>query len=190
MQDHLQPKPNQIAERYRFYKRDRKTGETVADYIAILRKLSEHCEFGDKLEEYLRDRLVCGLNSERVQQKLLATQDLNLKKAMDIAIGFETASKEARSLQSSGGVDGERIDRLGAQFGSNRVGGQGFNQGRKECYRCGSLTHLANGCPFRNKECFGCGRKGHLKCKCQKSEGEEKKGKNSGKQVGRDPIGS
>ena len=105
----MQPNPNQIAERYRFFKRDRKTGETVAEYLAILRKLSEHCEFGEKLEEYLRDRLVCGLNSERVQQKLLATQDLDLKKATNIAIGFETASKEARSLQSSGNVDGEMI---------------------------------------------------------------------------------
>ena len=116
-----------------------------------------------------------------MQQKLLATQDLDLKKATNIAIGFETASKEARSLQSSRNVEGERIDRVGAQFSGVRGGGQGMNQGRKECYRCGSLTHLSNGCPFRNKECFGCGKKGHLKWKCHKPKGDEKKESKTGR---------
>ena len=39
MKDHLQPVPNKIAERFRFYKRDRKSGEIVSTYLAELRKL-------------------------------------------------------------------------------------------------------------------------------------------------------
>ena len=68
MKDHLQPAPNEIAQRFQFYKRDRKSGESVKAFIA------EHCKFGDKLNEYLRDRFVCGLNSERLQQQLLRKQ--------------------------------------------------------------------------------------------------------------------
>ena len=84
LKDHLQPAPNVIAERYRFNKRDRKHGESVNAYIAELRKYSEHCAFGGSLNEYLRDRFVCGLNSQPIQQKLLAVKDLDLTKALEM----------------------------------------------------------------------------------------------------------
>ena len=75
--DHINPKPNVIAQRFAFYKRDRRAGETVKDYIAELRRLSEHCEFAANLEENLRDKFVCGLNDGIVQQKLLALKKFN-----------------------------------------------------------------------------------------------------------------
>ena len=98
----MQPAPNVIAECYKFNKRDRKPGETVNAYIAELRKYSEHCAFGTGLNEYLRDRLVCGLNSQPIQQKLLVVKDLNLAKALDIAHSFETATKYANLLVGAG----------------------------------------------------------------------------------------
>ena len=93
MKDHLQPEPNQIAERFHFFKRDRKQGESVGDYIAELRRLSERCGFGEALNTYLRDRFVCGLASERIQQKLLTVKDLTLEVALSTARSFETASR-------------------------------------------------------------------------------------------------
>ena len=64
LQKHYAPKPLVIAERFHFHRRDQKSGESIAEYIAELRKLSIHCEFGDYLNQALRDRLVCGLRSE------------------------------------------------------------------------------------------------------------------------------
>ena len=66
LQEHLNPKPLVIAERFRFHHRNQQEGETVAQYMAALRKHSERCDFGDYLEQALRDRLVCGLRSEIV----------------------------------------------------------------------------------------------------------------------------
>ena len=60
---HLQPKPIFIAERYKFYQRKQETGESVAEFIATLRCLSEYYQFGAFLEEALRDRFVCGVCS-------------------------------------------------------------------------------------------------------------------------------
>ena len=54
-----------------------------------LRRLSIHCEFGDYLEQALRDRLVCGLLSQSTQKKLLAEADLTLAQALSIAQGTE-----------------------------------------------------------------------------------------------------
>ena len=55
LRDHLEPTPNIIAQRYHFYKRDRKNGEGVNEFIAELRRLSEHCGFGENIDDYLRD---------------------------------------------------------------------------------------------------------------------------------------
>ena len=44
-------------------------------YLAQLRRLTEHCEFRDNLKEALRDRLVCGILSVPIQKRLLAGKD-------------------------------------------------------------------------------------------------------------------
>ena len=49
--EHLSPKPSEIAERYRFHKRDQAAGESVTMYMAELRRLAIHCEFGDSLNK-------------------------------------------------------------------------------------------------------------------------------------------
>ena len=99
--EHLNPKPLVIAERFKFHHRNQKEGETVAQYMAALRKLTERCEFKDYLEEALRDRLVCGLRNEAVQRRLLSEKDLKLQTAYDIAVSMETASRQASELQAS-----------------------------------------------------------------------------------------
>ena len=60
-----------IAERYKFHQRAQKDGESVAQYLAALRKLAEKCEFGEFLDQALRDKLVCGIRNETIQRRLL-----------------------------------------------------------------------------------------------------------------------
>ena len=43
MKDHLKPKPLVIAERFKFYQRDQRDSETVAQHLAELHKLTEKC---------------------------------------------------------------------------------------------------------------------------------------------------
>ena len=57
---HYVPKPSVIVQRYKFNIRVRKTGESISTFVAEVPASSEHCEFGNTLEEMLRDRLVCG----------------------------------------------------------------------------------------------------------------------------------
>ncbi len=51
-------------QRFKFNSRKRQPNETVADYVAVLRELAQHCNYGDKLQEMLRDRLVCGIEAD------------------------------------------------------------------------------------------------------------------------------
>ena len=69
--DHLNPKPLVIAERFKFHNRKQQEGETVAQYMAALRKLTERCEFKDYLEEALRDQRNCA-ETTTVRERLEA----------------------------------------------------------------------------------------------------------------------
>ena len=76
VQDHYQPPPSESVQRYRFNIRLRKQGESIAAYVAELLGLAEYCNYGDSLNEMLRDRLVCGVTDQRVQRRLLTEADL------------------------------------------------------------------------------------------------------------------
>ena len=59
---HFDPKPSFIVQGFKFYNSSREKGESIATYVAALRGLAEHCEYGYSLNIMLRDRLVCGIN--------------------------------------------------------------------------------------------------------------------------------
>ena len=84
LSQHLSPKPLLIAERFRFHRRNQIQSESVSDFIATLKKMSEHCEFGGYITN--------------IQKKLLSTKDLSLRKALEIATAMETAIKDAAEL--------------------------------------------------------------------------------------------
>lgn len=134
---HFEPKPVVIAERFHFHRRAQAVGESIAEYLAELRRLSAHCDFKNYLDEALRDRLVCGLRSESIQRKLLAEVDLTLKRAVELAQGMEAAERNARALK--GGETA--IHRIA----TSRVTGP--------CYRCGQIGHAPNNCKFKAVNC-------------------------------------
>ena len=73
MKDHQNRKRNPIAERFIFNSRNRKLKENISNYMTELRRLSQYLQVwrfpGKKM---LRDRLVCGVNHEGTQQRLLS----------------------------------------------------------------------------------------------------------------------
>ena len=68
---HFDPKPLVIAERFHFHRRNQASSESISEYVAELRRLATHCEFGDYLEQALRDRLVCGIRHENTEAAVI-----------------------------------------------------------------------------------------------------------------------
>ncbi len=81
VQKHHNPTPSAIVQRFKFNSRVRRQGETISEFVAALRQLTEHCAFGKTLDDMLRDRLVCGINEGRLQRRLLAETTLSFSKA-------------------------------------------------------------------------------------------------------------
>ena len=63
LRDYFKPKKVVMAAKFHFHQRQQ-PGESVAMYLAELRKLAVPCEFGEALDEVLWDRLVCRLCNE------------------------------------------------------------------------------------------------------------------------------
>eukprot|EP00731_Ephydatia_muelleri_P012303 Em0006g1197a len=99
VKEHLAPAPSSIMQRYTFNARSQKEGESGAEFVAELRRIAQHCEFGTVLEDLLRDRLVCGLRDDRAQRRLLAESKLTFAKAFEIAQASELAEQGVRTLQ-------------------------------------------------------------------------------------------
>ena len=97
--DHFSPKPSEIVQRATFYSRSRKPGESIATFVTELCASAEHCNFGRSLDDMIPDRVVCGVNDDVIQKRLLAEGDkLTLTKALTLAQSYEIAVKDATTL--------------------------------------------------------------------------------------------
>ena len=169
MSEHYNPKPTPTVQRCLFNARSRKQGETVAKFIAELKRLTEYCEFGDRLDEMMRDRLVCGINEERWQKRLLAEPNLTYKKAIDIAQALETAEKNVKDISNGKDMPPPRIHHVGykererSQIHKPGVGGKEVTSSTSSysCYRCNG-SHKATECRFKEATCHYCGKLGHI----------------------------
>ena len=175
LQQHLSPKPLEIAERFRFYKRNQHEGETVLTYVADLKKLAAHCNFGANLNEALRDRLVCGLRNVQIQKRLLSEAKLKYSKALEIAVAMETAIHDASELQSEFHPEQPRVDKISDKSQTTPVLPPPPNPTANACYRCGGDSHVTHNCRFKDQTCYHCGKVGHIARVCRsKLQGKPK----------------
>ena len=176
LKQHFEPTRVVVAKRFRFYRRNQAAGETIAEFVAELRRLSTHCAFGAaQLEEALRDRLVCGLRSEAIQRKLLSVPELTFADALKTAQRMEAAEMNAQQLKGPDS-DSASIHRLATRRRPPVSG----SQEKKSCYRCGRKNHHHSVCPFKDAKCHFCGKLGHLATVCRaKKRAEQEKKKDS-----------
>ena len=102
LQKQLKPQKSALVARYEFDNRSRNAGETVSQYVAVLKHLATDCKFNDAMRlERLRDRLVSGIRDKRMMSELLKLklEDLTFDIAVAKCIAIEQSYKDVEALQ-------------------------------------------------------------------------------------------
>ena len=123
-----------------------------------------HCEFGDYLNQALKDRLVCSIRSENIQKYLLIKAGLTLTQAVELAQGIEAAHQNNPFMK--GKTEGP-ISKVTHEQRSANTGDKSEQHKRKKCYCCGKQGHAAAECQFKNFKCHKCGKIGHIAKVCR-----------------------
>ncbi|XP_074039513.1 uncharacterized protein [Leptinotarsa decemlineata] len=174
--NHLQPTPSEIAERYKFRQRKQEPSESIACYVAVLKKLSKNCNFGTNLETELRDQVVFGLKNDIIRQRLFQETNLTYVKAYDLAINLEAAEINSGMICTNNSVC--RIDTsrssadVSKEFKRDRPPSfredRAHRGGSNKCQHCGKRNHSSAVCFFKEAICRLCQKRGHISTVCKK----------------------
>lgn len=166
VQNHLNPKPSVIVSRFKFNSRNRTAGESISDYVVQLRKLAGKCEYGRTLNDMLRDRLVCGVNDDNIQVKLLAERDtMTFENALELALAMESAKQNARDIAVTETPKIHSMKETPQGYSRKVKNSSHQTKPLGKCFSCGG-PHLRHTCKFRDAECHKCHRKGHISKVC------------------------
>ena len=83
---------NETLERHKFFQRQQEEGESFDDFLTDIKLLGQNCNFCSTAmcyESLLRDRVVGGIMSDQVREKLLAVKKLTLEAAVEICRSAE-----------------------------------------------------------------------------------------------------
>ena len=74
--------------------------QSINEYVAQLRELTEFCEFGPFFDDALRDKFVIGLHpkNEAIQKREIKEAKLTFSKAIEIAVAMKTAAKDTKQV--------------------------------------------------------------------------------------------
>lgn len=184
---HFKVEVNSTFQRHLFRKMSQKEDESVSQFCARLRKAATTCDFGDTVEEHIRDQIVETCKSSRFRRKLLEKGNtLTLTKTLAEAANFEAV--EHRTKEMSQGTSQPEVNRVrtkaprhrhppssqsshGRQSNPSTYGRGTFRSANSEatsqqCHRCGKdKSHTT--CPAMGKECHQCKKKNHFKHMCK-----------------------
>ena len=155
LKNHHEPAPPKFTCRAKFDARTRLPGETMSQYVAALRNLSEYCEFGETLNDRLCEKFVTGLNNQEIQRKLLLEKNLTLQKAVQLATSMQQTSDAVKSLAPPS------VNVVQSVKKSSKLSGKQ----KPKCYRCNG-PHSPQQCKFKSASCFKCSKVGHIAKAC------------------------
>lgn len=173
--EYFVPQSNVIHERAIFNQRAQKAGESVEAYVRSLHDLAQHCDFGSKKDEHIRDRLVVGLADRNVSRDLQMKSQLTLAHAVSVARQAETVKENMKcQMEPAAAAVTHEVEHRGRRQvatgkGAVRSGNidPHSDSDMIKCKFC-NRKHARNRkvCFARNAECDNCKQKGHFAVCC------------------------
>ena len=141
--------------------------------------MAKKCEFGTLNDELIRDRIVCGIYSDRVRKQLLREAALTLSSAVMICMASEQSDKNSKLLQKETNVHyvktgGDKSSKH-KQKGWHDSKTQTEHKNSDVCYNCNTVhAHYRKSCPAYGKQCQNSMCYGHYATVCRKPKSAHK----------------
>ena len=161
------PKKNVTMERHKFNTRTQGSTELIDQFVTDLKNIANDCEFGDIKNDLIRDRIVCGTNSENVKKRLLREDKLTLAKAISICRAEEESVRQIQKMNEEQGNTVHVVKNKGKSKGA--TGGarpKEYSDKKFQCGKCG-LMHERRKCPAYGKLCHKCSKPHHFAKFCK-----------------------
>ena len=122
-------------------------------------------EFGDQVDDFIRDQVIDNGRSKRLRTKLLAERDLNLDRVIDLAGAMEASESQAAHISEGG----ERSYMVYGKKQSGRPTQQTVQKNQKRQPRHFQSNDSSSGSTQNSggNACTRCGRRGHTADACQ-----------------------
>lgn len=155
-----------------------KADEDINSFTIRLRLQADRCDFGDTLEDNIKDQIIQNCRSTALRRELLKKENPNLDEIIRIAKVFETVAEQEKSFANDTDQRQPRTEEV-HKIEVKTPSWRSNDSKRKECGRCGYTGHDANDekCPAKGKSCNRCGGRDHFgkKCRSRKRHSYENK---------------
>ena len=146
-------------------------GETMMQFSTRLKQQAKLCDFGDRLEENVRDQLMNKCSDRHLKAKFLEKGALTLTEAIDLARAHENAQQQVRNMDSDRSADNNDVVCKVKNKTSSKTtftthkhtphssqhahASSRSRSGAVKCYRCGKEGHFAKDsvCTARGRVC-------------------------------------
>ncbi|XP_046812161.1 uncharacterized protein LOC124421282 [Lucilia cuprina] len=192
---HLCPEKNILVIQHRFLSTYQNDEQSLADYVAILRRDINECKFvstcacqADISNIFLRAQFIRGIKDNTIREQLLQSEEPDFAKIMQKALSLEASKIDSRELNSKTPINTNDVNKVYSRSSrSNRRSRGRFRSSSRTpmrskinftqlgienlCIRCGKDNHKTKQCRTNpNKlKCRSCGKTGHVQQVCLKT---------------------
>ena len=174
-------KANVTYKRYQFNNCSQMKDESFDAYYVHLRKLVGSCAYSTKCtncdtfhdftDEFLKDRIVCGLYNDVVREQLLSVHDLTLDKCLDTCRASESSKKQSKEISQDQEAHVNYLNKGKKHRKSKKFGKPKSEKAKQsteiDCKFCGSKHVKAKSqCPAWGQKCKACKKRNHFAKKC------------------------
>ena len=192
----IKPK-NETFARYCLLSRTQQDGESLDQYMIVLRALAKDCNFQQvsdivHCEQSIRTAFISGIKSGQIRQRLLEdtkTLEQTFEAALTLESAFTNSERYHRFGQHSGLSTSAAMSDFNANYSSADLGytsdqnktqdtsllastmnmniSRKSNSNNNKCPWCGYDSHPRTICPARDAQCLSCEKKGHWAKVCR-----------------------
>jgi len=165
------PKKNVTYERYLFFSCGQ-NGRSIDAFVTDLRTKAKTCEFGTLQDSLIKDRIVCGIDSKGIRERLLRNNELTLEVAINTVRAAETSKTQTEnlnnaSLEAAAVHTNKRPQKQKQPLRSQPQSKErDRKQSKKPCGRCGA-HHKPRECKAFGYTCHRCQGKNHFAHMCR-----------------------